>query len=473
MNNDKDIKKIGKILSDTGKSNLKEFDIVFLIDATSSMGPYIEAAKITAENISKSLRQKFPETNFQYGYVFYRDPIDSYNDIHEIINLTDNVNSLPEQISKIKAEGGADIPEDWAGAYKKVNEEINWRNGTKVIFHLADAGAHGNLFTPYDKYPNEEQKLINELEICCEKKVKIFGFVIEEDSRNSFEKCKNIYSNKGGFYEICNFDKPKNTNRSLFGGSLFENKESKGIFGAIEKKDDNHGSLFGCYKEDNNKNYSLFNNNIEKKENNNTLFGSFIPENKDNSNCLLEKEKKDYKSNNMFLNSSKGILFGEKKNETEGNLFGNNNTNSIFGNKKEDNINKTTSLFGDIKMDNTNNKNGIFGNKKEDKIFENIKKDNNSIGLFGNIKEDKINNNSGSLFGNKKENNTNNYTGSLFENIKEDYHNSNDKGNTKHEEGLFQSKINSSFFNLVVNSIQNINKNEGNIFNNNINNFNN
>ena len=464
MNNDKDIKKIGKILSDTGKSNLKEFDIVFLIDATSSMGPYIEAAKITAENISKSLRQKFPETNFQYGYVFYRDPIDSYNDIHEIINLTDNVNSLPEQISKIKAEGGADIPEDWAGAYKKVNEEINWRNGTKVIFHLADAGAHGNLFTPYDKYPNEEQKLINELEICCEKKVKIFGFVIEEDSRNSFEKCKNIYCNKGGFYEICNFDKPKNTNRSLFGGSFFENKESRGIFGAIEKKDDNHGSLFGCYKDDNIKNYSLFNNNIEKKENNNTLFGSFIPENKDNSNCLLEKEKKHYKPNNMFLNSSKGILFGEKKNKTEGNLF---------GNKKEDNINNTTSLFGDIKIDNTNNKNGIFGNKKEDNIFTNIKKDNNAIGLFGNIKEDKINNNSGSLFGNKKENNTNNYTGSLFGNIKEDYHNLNDEGNTKHEEGLFQSKINSSFFNLVVNSIQNINKNEGKLFNNNINNFNN
>ena len=70
MNYNKEIKKIGTILSDTGKSNLKEFDIVFLIDATSSMGPYIEAAKLTAENISKSLRQKFPETNFQYGYVF-------------------------------------------------------------------------------------------------------------------------------------------------------------------------------------------------------------------------------------------------------------------------------------------------------------------------------------------------------------------------------------------------------------------
>ena len=118
----KDLDKIGKILSDTGNSKLKEFDIVFLIDATSSMSSYIEAAKCTAENLSKSLRQKFPETNFQYGYIFYRDPIDSVGDIHEIINLTDNVNSLPQRIGEIRAQGGADIPEDWAGAYKKLNE---------------------------------------------------------------------------------------------------------------------------------------------------------------------------------------------------------------------------------------------------------------------------------------------------------------------------------------------------------------
>ena len=98
-----DFDKIGKMLADTGNTKLKEFDIVFLIDATGSMESYIEAAKCTAEDLSKILRQKFPETNFQYGYVFYRDPIDSFEDIHEIINLTDNVNSLPQKIGKIEA----------------------------------------------------------------------------------------------------------------------------------------------------------------------------------------------------------------------------------------------------------------------------------------------------------------------------------------------------------------------------------
>ena len=51
-----------------------------------------------------------------------------------------------------------------AGAYKYVNDLMNWRkDSTKVIFHLADAGAHGKLFTPDDEYVDEEQKLIKEL----------------------------------------------------------------------------------------------------------------------------------------------------------------------------------------------------------------------------------------------------------------------------------------------------------------------
>ena len=340
----KDIVKIGKMLSDTGKSQLKEFDIVFVIDATGSMKPYIEAAKMTAEDISKTLRQKFPDTNFQYDYVFYRDPIDSYSDFHEIINLTDNVNSLPEKIGKIKAQGGGDSPEDWVGAYKKVNEEIKWRNGTKVIFHLADAGAHGQLFTPYDIYPDEEQKLINELIKCSEKKIKIFGFVIEEEARNSFEKCKEIYIKNGGTYEIYNFEKPKGVSqtRSLFGELRYydptRNIESKPLFGEVnykifgfEKKEDNvnnhhtSSSLFGNIN-NNNSSTGLFgniNNNTTSlfgndKINNNTtsIFGNI---NSDNNKNIVEKnEEVNNKSNSLFINNKyNNGLFDFRKNKTE------------------------------------------------------------------------------------------------------------------------------------------------------------
>ena len=111
------------------------------------MSSYITAEKDETKNISDELMKLYPTKMFQYGYIFYRDPIDSEGDKHEIIDLTDNVNSFPERIGRIEATGGGDIPEDWVGAFKLANEKISWRNGIKVIIHLADAGAHGKLFT--------------------------------------------------------------------------------------------------------------------------------------------------------------------------------------------------------------------------------------------------------------------------------------------------------------------------------------
>ena len=204
---DENLAKINNSIKEN--NDIKEFDLLFLIDATGSMGDYIRAAKEESENISTQLRNSYPEYNFQYGYIFYRDPIDSKSDIHEIINLTDNVNSLPERIGKIKAYGGGDLPEDWVGAFKLANENINWRKGIKTIMHLADAGAHGKEFTLSDKYPEESLKLKNELMKCAKNSIKIFGYVITEDARNSFNKCQELYKSYGGSYEICEFPRKK------------------------------------------------------------------------------------------------------------------------------------------------------------------------------------------------------------------------------------------------------------------------
>ena len=210
------IKKIKNILSDIpNKGDNKDFDVLFLVDATGSMGSYIISAKEETKNISKELRKLYPEMNFRYGYIFYRDPIDSHSDTHEIIDLTDNVNSFPEKIAKIGATGGGDSPEDWVGAYKLANEKISWRDGRKLIIHLADAGAHGKLFTLSDKYPEEEAKLIHELEKCAEKKINIFGFVIDEEAARSFNECAKIYRNKGGFFEVTDFMPPEMKNNMM------------------------------------------------------------------------------------------------------------------------------------------------------------------------------------------------------------------------------------------------------------------
>ena len=101
------------------------------------------------------------------------------------------------------------------GAYKLANEKISWRDGRKLIIHLADAGAHGKLFTLSDKYPEEEAKLIHELEKCAEKKINIFGFVIDEEAARSFNECAKIYRNKGGFFEVTDFMPPEMKNNMM------------------------------------------------------------------------------------------------------------------------------------------------------------------------------------------------------------------------------------------------------------------
>ena len=217
----KKVKKMKNILSDEITNGNNDFDILFLVDATGSMSQYITAAKEETKNISDELRKLYPQKMFQYGYIFYRDPIDSPSDHHEVIDLTDNVNSLPEKIGKIYATGGGDLPEDWAGSFKLVNEKISWRNGIKVIIHLADAGAHGKLFTKSDKYPEEESKLIAELEKCAEKGIKIFGYVIKDEAQNSFNECSKIYRNKGGSYEIFQFQAIPMDNKMIHCGADF------------------------------------------------------------------------------------------------------------------------------------------------------------------------------------------------------------------------------------------------------------
>ena len=217
----KESKNIKKVINYDIVENSKNFDVLYLIDATGSMSSYITAAKEETKNIASQLKNIYPDMKFKYGYIFYRDPIDSKSDIHEIIDLTDDINSLSEKIGKIEAMGGGDLPEDWVGAYKLANEKINWRNGNKVIIHLADAGAHGKLFTPDDYYPDEEEKLIEEIGKCAKKKINIFGYIIEEPARNTFEELAKIFRKKGGSFEI--FDFNLSENKTIY-SSIFKSK---------------------------------------------------------------------------------------------------------------------------------------------------------------------------------------------------------------------------------------------------------
>ena len=192
----------------------KEVDILYLIDATGSMGDEINAAKTHVVYIFEELKNKYKDYKFRFGAVFYRDQIDSPSDKNEYFQLTDNMDNLKKGISEIKPYGGNDIPEDWVTGYKMALNDIIWGNGIKLIIHIADAGAHGEEYSIGDKYTDEGPKLTKLIQECALKNINIIGFQIGENPKQSFEKMSEIYNlyklenkDNGQFIEIIDCDR--------------------------------------------------------------------------------------------------------------------------------------------------------------------------------------------------------------------------------------------------------------------------
>ena len=203
-----------------------EFDIVYMIDSTSSMGNYLKAAKDQCLNISNELQNKFNDYNFQFGGVFYRDPIDNPNEKNEIFNLTNDVDSLKYFISCLKSYGGGDTAEDWVGGYDMAINQINWRNGIKLIIHICDADGHGRGFAKTeDHHPNESDKYLPLIEKCVKKQIKIFGLNINNGATNTFQVFKKLYDtvdkDKKGLYKYIDFQENSNLTEA-FKDSIIE-----------------------------------------------------------------------------------------------------------------------------------------------------------------------------------------------------------------------------------------------------------
>jgi hypothetical protein len=180
------------------------FDVLYMVDSTGSMGEYIQAAKEQCVAISNELKSKLPDFQFQFGGIFYRDPIHSPSDIHQTFLLTNNIERLQSQIGSVSANGGGgDGPEDWVGAYRIAINNINWRNGYRLIIHMADAPAHGARYGGAG-HEEESPKLAPLIRQCSERKIKIIGMPIGGNyAQPSFDQCKAEYlRGEGTLYEI-------------------------------------------------------------------------------------------------------------------------------------------------------------------------------------------------------------------------------------------------------------------------------
>jgi hypothetical protein len=193
------------------------FDVLYLCDATGSMGGTIQAAKNECVAISRELASKFPHFQFQFGAVFYRDPVDSRSDRHDTFLLTNNISTLQSQIGTVCACGGADGPKDWVGAYRIALDNMNWRAGQRLIIHLADAPAHGCYYCGSTNHEEETPKLEPLIRRCAAQGMKIVGMPIGSYPQLSYDRCMAHYlAAKGPMFEIRPFGSSGMASSSAF-----------------------------------------------------------------------------------------------------------------------------------------------------------------------------------------------------------------------------------------------------------------
>lgn len=136
----------------------KTIDLVFIQDATGSMGSYIASAReniikicdtiITSENLES-------RDDLRVAIVAYRDhPPQDRSYVTRIFPFTSKIADVQEYLSTLQANGGGDGPEAVTAGMWAAVHNLRWRsNSAKICILIADAPPHG-LGEPGDGFPN-------------------------------------------------------------------------------------------------------------------------------------------------------------------------------------------------------------------------------------------------------------------------------------------------------------------------------
>lgn len=119
-------------------------ELCLIMDCTGSMGPWIEKAKKTInEIIDKTIKEceEDGDLKCRVSFVGYRDISDSRR--FEVKEFTADIDSVKNYISRIEASGGADLPEDMQGGLKVCLFQDWTEEAAKRAVLITDAPPHG------------------------------------------------------------------------------------------------------------------------------------------------------------------------------------------------------------------------------------------------------------------------------------------------------------------------------------------
>ncbi|MEM9546589.1 MAG: carboxypeptidase regulatory-like domain-containing protein [Bacteroidota bacterium] len=117
-----------------------QMDVVFVVDATSSMNDEIRYLKSELLDVIDRIKSTNEDLDFNLGSVFYRDTEDEY--LTRISPLSPRIEETIEFVSRQNAQGGGDNPEAVEAALEETLN-LNWRkDALKLVFLILDAPPH-------------------------------------------------------------------------------------------------------------------------------------------------------------------------------------------------------------------------------------------------------------------------------------------------------------------------------------------
>jgi Mg-chelatase subunit ChlD len=141
------------VLDTPAEAGRARLDLVFLVDATGSMGDEIDKLKATLRTITSEVAGLPSQPDICLGLVAYRDQGDAF--LVRSHDFTNDVGGfLRDALLPLHANGGGDYPEAMNEALHETVHHLSWRgNGaTRLVVLLADAPPHLDYGGPqYDE----------------------------------------------------------------------------------------------------------------------------------------------------------------------------------------------------------------------------------------------------------------------------------------------------------------------------------
>jgi len=116
-------------------------DLVFLVDATGSMGDEIAKLKASMRAMSDQIARLPGQPDICYGLVAYRDRGDAF--LTRTHDFTDDLGAFQGVLARVQAGGGGDMPEALNEALHETVHRMSWRTeAARMVVLVADAPPH-------------------------------------------------------------------------------------------------------------------------------------------------------------------------------------------------------------------------------------------------------------------------------------------------------------------------------------------